>query len=77
MPRIVITRSVRVLLGELHSLMTSYDTLTERLAYPRLGYSACLDLGAEREHLKVRILGLANRLHHASLRQSKIENHKS
>ena len=65
--RIVITTEVRALLAELDTVFDRYGVLNEKLA-PQSGVSdsEAVDSGAEREHLKRVLLGLAWQLNKAS-----------
>ena len=65
MPKIVVTPEVRKLIEELHETMEKFADETRKLGGELPGHEA-VSIGADREHTKARIIGVANRIYHAS-----------
>lgn len=61
-----ISKEVRSLIVELGHAFEKFHEQTATLAEPTVGQAVALDVGAEREHQKNIILGIAHRLNEAA-----------
>ena len=62
----IVNAEVRALLVELDDAMEAYHSGTRILADRSISNSVAVDTGAEREHVRARIVGIAYRIHQAS-----------
>jgi hypothetical protein len=69
--KIVITPEVRNLLRELDETMEKFNLATKTLTERGISDSEAMRVGADRESIRVQLLGIVNRLNKASTRGKK------